>query len=72
MLRRAALIALTLWLGAAGGVQAQEWGEIANISATLGVSDSRICIGEASRGDIGCPSFAPTIILPDASTPPPV
>lgn len=31
------------------------------VSATLGVSDSRICIGEGSRGDIGCPSFAPTI-----------
>ena len=37
------------------------WSEYAFISSTLGVSDSRICIGEASRGDIGCPSFAPTI-----------
>ncbi|QLF72049.1 hypothetical protein FE840_020645 (plasmid) [Peteryoungia desertarenae] len=40
---------------------ANNWGEIAIISATLGVSDSRICIGESSRGDIGCPGFAPTI-----------
>ncbi len=42
-------------------VQAQTWGAFATISETLGVSDSRICIGEASRGDMGCPSFAPTI-----------
>ena len=40
---------------------AQQWSEFAYISQTLGVSDSRICIGEASRGEIGCPSFAPTI-----------
>ncbi len=41
--------------------QAQNWGGMAMISETLGVSDSRICIGEASRGDIGCPGYAPTI-----------
>jgi len=40
---------------------AQQWSEYAFISGTLGVSDSRICIGEASRGELGCPSFAPTI-----------
>ena len=40
---------------------AQQWSEYAFISSTLGVSDSRICIGEASRGELGCPSFAPTI-----------
>jgi len=40
---------------------AQQWSEFAYISGTLGVSDSRICIGEASRGELGCPSFAPTI-----------
>ncbi len=37
------------------------WSEYAFISSTMGVSDSRICIGEASRGEIGCPSYAPTI-----------
>lgn len=31
------------------------------VSATMGISDSRICIGEGSRGDLGCPSYAPTI-----------
>lgn len=40
---------------------AQTWGALATISETMGVFDSRICIGEASRGDIGCPNFAPTI-----------
>lgn len=39
--------------------QANNWGEMAMISATLGVNDSRICIGEISRGDIGCPVHAP-------------
>jgi len=37
------------------------WSEYAFISSTMGVSDSRICIGEASRGEIGCPSYAPTV-----------
>lgn len=37
------------------------WSEYAMVSATMGVSDSRICIGEASRGDLGCPSYAPTV-----------
>ena len=41
------------------------WSEYAMISATLGVSDGRICIGEASRGDIGCPANAPFL---DATT----
>ncbi|NTB05785.1 tail fiber domain-containing protein [Agrobacterium tumefaciens] len=27
----------------------------------MGVSDGRLCIGEASRGDIGCPAYAPTV-----------
>lgn len=41
--------------------QANNWGEMAMVSETMGVFDSRICIGEASRGDLGCPSYAPTI-----------
>lgn len=40
---------------------ANNWGEMAMISETLGVFDSRICIGEASRGDLGCPTYSPTI-----------
>lgn len=37
------------------------WSEYAMVSATMGVSDSRICIGEGSRGDLGCPAYAPTV-----------
>ncbi|MFB7143354.1 tail fiber domain-containing protein [Agrobacterium deltaense] len=40
---------------------AQDWGAIANISTTMGVLGNRICIGESSRGDIGCPAHAPTV-----------
>lgn len=40
---------------------ANNWGEMAMVSETMGISDSRICIGEGSRGDLGCPSYAPTI-----------
>lgn len=39
----------------------QNWGEIANISATMGVNDGRICTGEFSRGDIGCATSAPYV-----------
>lgn len=48
-------------LGAAGPAHAQIWSEYAMVSATMGVSDGRVCVGEGSRGDIGCPSFAPTV-----------
>ncbi|MGP4686741.1 tail fiber domain-containing protein [Agrobacterium pusense] len=41
--------------------RAQDWGAIANISTTMGVLGNRICIGESSRGDIGCPAHAPSI-----------
>ncbi len=40
---------------------AQDWGTMATISSTMGVQDGRICIGEGSRGDVGCPSYAPSI-----------
>ena len=56
-----------VWVGLAvatifaAPVARAEWAPFAYISATMGVSDSRICIGEASRGEIGCPSYAPTI-----------
>ncbi|WP_147377524.1 hypothetical protein [Mesorhizobium jarvisii] len=42
-------------------VRAQDWGVVANISATMGVTGNRLCYGEASRGDIGCPADAPTV-----------
>lgn len=40
---------------------ANNWGEIAIVAESMGVSDSRICIGDGTRGDIGCPSYTPTI-----------
>lgn len=46
---------------AAAPAWAQDWGAVANISATMGVSANRLCYGEASRGDIGCPADAPTV-----------
>lgn len=57
--------ALGILLSLTPTVYAQEWGGLANISSTMGVSDSRICVGESSRGDIGCPTYAPFV---DAAT----
>ena len=38
------------------------WSEYAMVSATLGVHDGRICVGEANRGDLGCPLHAPQVL----------
>ncbi|WP_316188845.1 hypothetical protein [Bradyrhizobium sp. SZCCHNS1054] len=54
------MLALPLAL-LAGIVVAQDWGRMATVSATMGVSGSRLCVGEASRGDIGCPVYAPSL-----------
>jgi hypothetical protein len=40
---------------------AQTWGTLVNISDTMGVSANRVCIGEGSRQDIGCPTYAPSV-----------
>ncbi len=56
-LRLLALLAL-VW---AAPASAQDWGEIAQISTTMGVQANRLCLGEGSRGDIGCPSYAPYV-----------
>jgi hypothetical protein len=40
---------------------AQTWGTVANISETMGVVGGRVCLGEASRQDIGCPTYAPSV-----------
>ena len=44
-----------------GSSFADDWGQLATISSTMGVQANHLCLGEASRGDIGCPSYAPTI-----------
>ncbi|KAA3448608.1 hypothetical protein C7I87_20865 [Mesorhizobium sp. SARCC-RB16n] len=46
---------------AAAPAWAQDWGQVANVSTTMGVTGSRLCYGEASRGDIGCPADAPVV-----------
>jgi hypothetical protein len=56
---RSLLLALRLALVASVAV-AQDWGNLATISTTMGVGGNRLCVGEASRRDIGCPAYAPT------------
>jgi len=46
---------------AAFPVQADDWGQVATISSTLGVNANRLCVGEGLRSDIGCPSYAPYV-----------
>jgi hypothetical protein len=51
-----------LGLVMASDALAQDWSFMANISSTMGVSGSRICIGEGSRpNDLGCPGYAPYV-----------
>lgn len=46
----------------AASAEAQDWGNIAIISSTLGNHAGRICVGEGLRvTDIGCPSYAPSL-----------
>jgi hypothetical protein len=40
---------------------AQGFADVATVSATMGINGGRVCVGEASRGDIGCPTYAPTV-----------
>ncbi|PIZ30939.1 MAG: hypothetical protein COY40_03365 [Alphaproteobacteria bacterium CG_4_10_14_0_8_um_filter_53_9] len=40
-------------------VAVEEWGTFAIISDTIGVTADRLCMGEATRGELGCPSYAP-------------
>lgn len=68
-LRKPAMMHALLSMAAAWGftlgvtvpAQAQTWSEYAMVSTTMGVSDGRVCVGEGSRGDIGCPSYAPFV-----------
>lgn len=39
-----------------------DWGELAVVSTTMGVHDGRLCLGEGSRGDLGCPTYAPQVL----------
>lgn len=57
------LLAALALVGLAGAPLGQtfEFSTVANVSATMGVNDGRICIGEESRQDIGCPTYAPFV-----------
>lgn len=58
MLRSLLTVAL---VGLAGHVFANDWGQFAFVSSTMGINDGRLCIGEGTRGDIGCPTYAPRV-----------
>ncbi|MDQ8699250.1 hypothetical protein [Hyphomicrobium sp. LHD-15] len=60
---RALRFAMTMACAAvAASAQAQDWGNIAVISSTLGNNAGRLCVGEGLRvTDIGCPSYAPSL-----------
>ena len=58
---RSALLGMML-ASVAGAAVAQDWGNIATISSTLGNNSNRLCIGDHSRpGDIGCPTWTPSL-----------
>lgn len=54
-----------LVLGAALPIAAYagQYDDFAVVSSTMGVSASRVCIGEGTRGDIGCPTWAPYVAV---------
>jgi hypothetical protein len=58
---RVTTLTALLAMSGALGAEAQDWGKVANISNTMGVNGGRLCSGEASRGDIGCPTYAPSL-----------
>lgn len=63
MLPRAcrSVAALSMMMGLAAASHASDWGTVPAISSTMGVHDGRVCVGEATRGDIGCPTYAPEV-----------
>lgn len=57
------LLCTLMVLAAASANAANDWGNFAVISSTLGVTGNRMCIGEGLRvSDIGCPGYAPTVL----------
>ncbi|HEX2859594.1 MAG TPA: hypothetical protein VHP58_05315, partial [Alphaproteobacteria bacterium] len=52
---------MTLSVGVSSHAFAQDWGKMATVSSSMGVNAGRLCLGEASRGDIGCPTYAPSV-----------
>jgi len=54
-------VAVTMVMGLAAASHADDWGTVVAISSTMGVHGDRVCVGEATRGDIGCPTYAPYV-----------
>ncbi|TKW60750.1 MAG: tail fiber domain-containing protein [Blastochloris viridis] len=54
-------VLFTLITFLASSPYADDWGAIATISSTMGVQDGRLCLGETTRGDIGCPGYTPSV-----------
>ncbi|WP_371349433.1 beta strand repeat-containing protein [Ancylobacter sp. IITR112] len=54
-------VAVTMVMGLAAASHASDWGTVVAISSTMGVHGDRVCVGEATRGDIGCPTYAPEV-----------
>jgi hypothetical protein len=52
---------LALFWAAAAWADDNDWGSLAVVSSTMGVHDARLCVGEGSRGDLGCPADAPLV-----------
>jgi hypothetical protein len=41
---------------------AQDWGNVAVVSTTMGDNAGRLCVGDGSRAsDLGCPLYAPSL-----------
>lgn len=53
--------AIAVFAVLAGAARAADFAEFAVISNTMGMNGGRLCSAEASRGDIGCPSYAPSL-----------
>ncbi|MFN7162932.1 MAG: hypothetical protein ACK5VJ_00200, partial [Pseudomonadota bacterium] len=62
-MRRLRIVAVMglLALAAQSGHAQANWANVAFVSATMGVNANRLCVGEATRGDIGCPTYTPTV-----------
>ncbi|UOK73989.1 beta strand repeat-containing protein [Ancylobacter polymorphus] len=60
MLRTAGAALVLTWGLAAASHAADDWMNLATVSATMGMNAGRICVG-ASMTDVGCPTYAPEV-----------
>jgi len=55
------LLALVAAAYSSAAQAASGWTDMATVSATMGIQSGRLCIGDAPAGDIGCPTYAPSV-----------